>query len=68
MSKATERAAKEGRAKIRAAFDKDSTHLRVGSWNGLEGCSVTVLGTLRELHGTACTCCPRRPATQAGAA
>ena len=60
MSKTTIQADKDARARIRAAFDKDTTHLRVGSWNGLEGCSVEIVGTLSDLHGTVCSCCDKR--------
>lgn len=61
MSKTTDLAERDARARLRAALDKDTTHLRAGSWQGLDGARVTLVGTLRDLHGTVCTCCPARP-------
>lgn len=61
-AKAVERARKEAGAKIRAAFERESVHLRVGSWDGLEGCDIKVVGLVSQLHGTVCTCCPRKAA------
>lgn len=53
-------------ARRRTHLAGESTHIRVGSWNGTEGCMVVLIGQARDLHGTVCTCCKRRP--EAGAA
>jgi hypothetical protein len=44
----------------RDCLDEKRTHLRAGTWRGLDGAAVALLGHLRDLHGTACKCCPRR--------
>lgn len=60
MSKTTDLAEKDARARLRAALDKETIHVRAGTWNGLDGAQVAVVGLLRDLHGTVCTCCPAR--------
>lgn len=50
----------------RAAMSDESTHIRIGSWQGTDGNTVELVGHARDLHGTQCTCCARR--TTAGAA
>lgn len=45
---------KEINARFRACMDKEITHLRVKS-----GLDIRLKGNVWELHGTACTCCPR---------
>lgn len=50
--------AADAAAQLRECFDLARTHLRVGSWQGLDGCEVTVVGSVWELHGTVCSCCP----------
>lgn len=46
----------------RDCLDEKRTHLRAGSWRGLDGAEVALVGHLRVLHGPdgCCTCCARR--------
>lgn len=46
----------------RACLDKEVTHIRCNDWFGdvLEESPVTLVGRPEDLHGTVCTCCPRR--------
>lgn len=60
MSKTTDQQAKDTGAAIASYFREEATHLRAGTWNGLDGAEVTFLGTVADLHRTACTCCPRK--------
>ncbi len=49
----------------RECLDKDRTHIRLGHWIGETAGPdelVTFIGTTRELHGSVCTCCPKRGA------
>lgn len=54
------RVEKEAMQRSRDCLDQLVTHVRVGSWRGTEDCEVTLIGHVRDLHGTVCTCCPRR--------
>jgi hypothetical protein len=44
-------------ARLRECFEGTRTHIRAGSWNGLEGADISFVGRLSELHGFVCTCC-----------
>lgn len=59
-AKARAAAEKESRASSRQCFDGELTHVRLGDWRGLYGAEVTFVGTAAQLHGTVCSCCPRR--------
>lgn len=60
---------KDLNARRRSHMAGESTHIRVGSWQGTEGCEVQLVGRAADLHGTVCTCCKLRTATsEAGAA
>lgn len=54
-------------ARRRTHLAGESTHVRVGSWQGAEGCEVVLVGQARDLHGTVCACCKPRVITEAGA-
>ena len=56
-TKAIDAERKAAGAKIHACFEGSLTHIRAGSWNGLEGADVTFFGRPQELHGSVCTCC-----------
>lgn len=59
-----EREEKDARRRQRACFDEELTHIRVGWWQGeVDDDAVVLVGLLRDLHGTACTCCPRTTST-----
>lgn len=60
-SKGQKAAEKEARQRVRDCLDEKMLHLRAGSWRGVDGAEVTYLGNVRDLHGSVCTCCPRRP-------
>ena len=62
-AKAEQALARELAARQRACFDREQTHLRVGQWRGKLEDAVTSLGSVWELHGTVCTCCPKRQAS-----
>lgn len=51
---------KDARARLRSCFDEESTHLRAGDWRSAQGSEVQLVGLLRDLHGSVCTCCPKR--------
>lgn len=54
---------KELQARVRDCLDKNRDHIRVGDWIGEKAGpdeGVTHLGHARDLHGTVCTCCPKR--------
>lgn len=53
-------AEKDAAARVRECLDEKRTHLRVGDWRGSQGCTVELIGTVADLHGSVCTCCPRR--------
>lgn len=55
-------AEKEANARSRACFNEEVTHVRLGDWRSDLGTTVTLVGTAAQLHGTLCTCCPRRAA------
>jgi hypothetical protein len=59
-SKGQKAAEKEARQRSRDCLDEKVLHIRCGSWRGTGGAEVTFLGTTHDLHGTVCTCCPRR--------
>ena len=70
MSKTSDQQEKDARGRFRAVMDDDLIHVKVGTWRGLDGDAVRVVGNVSELHGSVCTCCPKRPvaAAEAGAA
>jgi hypothetical protein len=51
---------KEAKAKLRACLNGERDHIRAGWWSGPAVDAVTVLGDVWEMHGTVCTCCPKR--------
>lgn len=61
-SKECEQRRKDAAATVRACFDRETTHLRAGTWNNLDGAEITLVGTVRDLHGPdgVCTCCSRK--------
>lgn len=54
------KADKEVRARLRAHFERETTHVRLGDWRELGNAEVRLVGLAKDLHGTVCTCCPRR--------
>jgi hypothetical protein len=54
------RAKKEAAQRARDCLDEKMLHIRCGSWRGPGDSEVTYLGNVHDLHGTVCTCCPRR--------
>ena len=54
---------KDAGARTRECFDRQRTHIRAGTWHELDGAKIRVVGTLHQLHGTVCTCCPKREET-----
>lgn len=56
----TAKATKEQRARLRACFDNELVHVRLGNWRERDNAEVTLIGLASELHGAVCTCCPRR--------
>lgn len=44
----------------RDCLDEKRTHLRAGSWRGLDDAEISLVGHAQDLHGTVCSCCPRR--------
>lgn len=53
----------ERRKMTRLMWEEQITHVRIGNWPGkrqLPG-GVLLVGDARDLHGSVCTCCPRRP-------
>jgi hypothetical protein len=55
---------KELSARIRECFDGACTHLRAGAWHGPAVEAVTSHGSVWDMHGTVCTCCPPKPTTE----
>lgn len=51
---------KEMTARRIECLDEKRTHLRAGTWSGRPIDAVALVGHCRDLHGTVCTCCPRR--------
>lgn len=51
----------DSRAKLRACFDEQLTHIRCGDWRGTKGSEVRFIGRVRDLHGRVCTDCPSSP-------
>jgi hypothetical protein len=45
------------RARMRECFDETRTHIRAGSWRGLEEADISLVGLVSVLHGSVCTCC-----------
>lgn len=43
-----------------ACMNEQQTHIRLGDWREAGG-EVVLVGHARDLHGTVCTCCPRKP-------
>lgn len=62
MSKTTDLIQRDLDARRRACLDQEQTHLRAGDWRGLQDSEVRLVGLARDLHGTVCTCCPKRGA------
>lgn len=60
-AKETARAEKEAKAKLRACFELELTHMRCGDWRGTKGSHVEYVGHVRDLHGVVCTDCPSSP-------
>lgn len=54
------KADKESKARLRACFDNELVHVRLGDWREKGNAEVTLIGFAADLHGTVCTCCPRR--------
>lgn len=61
MATAEETRRKEIAQRIRVCFDLEIDHIRAGDWRGPQVEAIALVGHLRDLHGTVCTCCPRRP-------
>lgn len=47
-------------AKVREVFDRTRMGITVGEWRGKPVDAVELVGLVRDLHGSVCTCCPRR--------
>lgn len=54
------KAAKDAAARMHQCMDQERLHIRLGTWRGPQVDAVTFVGHCRDLHGTVCTCCPRR--------
>lgn len=55
--KALEAERKVTGARLRECFENSRTHIRAGSWHGLEGAEISFVGRPADLHGSVCTCC-----------
>lgn len=66
MSTTKQKIAKDQAALVRAYLNREADHIRCGTWSSLDDTEITLVGHARDLHGTVCTCCPRRE--EAGAA
>lgn len=60
MATGTEKVKKEANARVRACLDEQLTHVRIGSWRGNWDGYLELLGLASDLHGSVCTCCPKR--------
>jgi hypothetical protein len=65
MPKPESLADRAANSRLRECFDGTRTHLRIGSWQSLGNCEITVIGSVWDLHGTVCTCCKRLKHTSA---